>query len=762
MKNLIRFFTVPIVLFLAFSCGNQFLEESVQTSLEDVSTIFISPDWDAKDYVIFCQNVGNAKFKVTHTPDWLIISSSSGQFVNNVAALNCKAKVHSAFSEMGIYHSYITLSIEGKGNRVLPVTYITEGNPVIETENRLTMDYDNTYNTMFSLLTVRNTGKGILFWRVVEHPDWLKVYNNDELVDPTVSGIIIPQNATYTLRLECNPSILSENQSGKIVLVSNDKNKPVVEIEVQIDQGNPVIETAKSLSIRYDGVPYGGWLSVKNIGNGILLWNISELPEWLSIEEISDNPFILPKNAEGTVYISYNPNFPFQENLSGKIVLASNDNNKPKVEVEIIMDWGNPSWGISCHELDFGRMETNVQFEIHNRGYGVLVWKLEDFPEWLTVSESNGIIMYNDHKTTLTFTCNRELMPNGINTVTIQLVTNDREKPSFPITVTARNSPTNSNNIVPIDGNITDAYFDRQTDILYLTTAQPNRFVAYDTKNRTIIRELSLNRAPTCFSISEDGKQAVIGHGGYISSVDMEKFSIKKTMEVNYYIFDIEWGVDNWVCYTPREDMFYDLQWINLDTEEIFDTPYSGLRGGTLVKKIPNQNYIVASVSGSSPSGIYIFDIETRTFVKHFHEDLLGYSPDGFWFSSDGNYLFCLLNLIYSTSSFFTSSNDVSPISKFSPAPYRIFWADHNPASRSVWILSSTSSWFWDDEEREIIQYEDTNYTRKSTWYYDDTHNGRHVCAHYIFANQAGTELVVIRNATSGDFMWSLEFIPVE
>jgi hypothetical protein len=35
---------------------------------------------------------------------------------------------------------------------------------------------------------------------------------------------------------------------------------------------------------------------------------------------------------------------------------------------------------------------------------------------------------------------------------------------------------------IGIEGKITDAWIDKQTDLLYLATAQPNRFVAYDTK----------------------------------------------------------------------------------------------------------------------------------------------------------------------------------------------------------------------------------------------------------------------------------------
>ena len=98
----------------------------------------------------------------------------------------------------------------------------------------------------------------------------------------------------------------------------------------------------------------------------------------------------------------------------------------------------------------------------------------------------------------------------------------------------------NPDMVKSIEGNITDAYLDQQTDILYFTTGQPNRFVAYDISAKTIIRELSLSHAPSCFSMLEDGSKALIGHSGYITCVDMNSFSVIKTIEVNYNIYDIE------------------------------------------------------------------------------------------------------------------------------------------------------------------------------------------------------------------------------
>jgi hypothetical protein len=655
MKNLIQYIIITIGLLLAFSCSNDFLTKEPELASLESSTIIISPAWTEGDYSIYCQGVGNAKFTVAHAPSWLTVSPLSGQFINGIATLNCKANAFCDFTEIGIYNAFLTLSVEGKGNIAIPIVYIVEGNPIIETASRLTVKYDS--------------------------------FNSE--------------------------------------------------------------------------------LSVKNTGRGILIWNIAELPKWLSLNYSGSNnrsPNLLPQGGEASMYLSYNSDILFQENLSGKIVIVCNDKNKPQVEVEVQMDWGNPLFQYDGYNImNFERTETIRLFEFSNQGKGLLVWKIEECPEWLSVSKTSGsLVPYSQER--LTLTCIRNLIPPGLSTAIIYLKTNDKNTPSYPITVITRNNVANPDNVKEITGNITDAYLDRQSDILYLTTNQPNRFLAYDIKNKTLVHELSLNYAPACFSLSEDRRKAVVGHSGYVTSVDIVNFSVTKTLEVNYNLFDIEWGAGSWYCYTPGEEVqHYYLQWKNLDTGEIYDARREdvwgngSLYGRTLIKKIPRQDYIVASKLATTPTGITVFDFQNRNPVRYFHEDI-----GNFWFSSDGNYLFSSRNQIYRTSLFFTTSDLlIPPIGKFSPAPVRIHWIDHHAVSHSVWVLSSSSD-YYDDKQREIIQYDDNDFIRKTTsYYYDDYYNDRPVLAHYVFANNAGTELIVIRNATDGGALWSLEFMPI-
>lgn len=237
MKYIIQYISISIVFLLVFSCNDDFLtkESSSEPYLGESSPIFISPDWTAKDYSINGWNTGNARFTVTHVPSWLKISSLSGQFTNNNASLNCKANYYSLFPEIGFYSTYIFLSIENQGRLVVPVVYMVEGTPVIEVPSRLTIDENNEVR-----LPIKNTGNGILTWSVLELPEWLSIKENyGVILYASIPVSALHPNGEAFIILTLNNITPSENLTGKIVLTTNDKNNPEIEIEVQMDYATP-------------------------------------------------------------------------------------------------------------------------------------------------------------------------------------------------------------------------------------------------------------------------------------------------------------------------------------------------------------------------------------------------------------------------------------------------------------------------------------------------------------------------------------------
>ncbi|MCL1933916.1 MAG: hypothetical protein FWF53_08935 [Candidatus Azobacteroides sp.] len=657
MKNLIQYISIGFLCFIAFSCSNDFLKDGSDLSINADMTIYIAPEWGAADYSVHVPMAGNAKFSVIQSPDWLQVNTPSGQFTNDYASINCSASTCKDYSEIGIYNASIILEIEGKGKSLVPISYITEGNPVIETAANVELRYDSySSSNGHAALVIRNTGEGILLWGISEKPEWITIN--------FPGGTMIPDHTLY----------------------------------------------------------------------------------------------LLPQQSDITLELSYNNTSIPTSDLQGKIIIASNDKNHSETEVNVSFNMGNPSLYCNTNQLDFGRTETGQSLWFSNYGSGLLTWEIDSCPEWLSVSKTSGALTpYSDQY--LTFTCNRSLVPNGQQPVTIYLKTNDKDNPSYAITVTIINYAANPENIRAINGTVTDAWADKNNNILYIATSQPNRLLAYNMKTKTIDKELTLSKAPTCFSVSEDGHKAIVGHSGLISSVNMDNFSVTKTLEVNYNIFDIEWGSGNWCCYTGPGDLQWSrLYWINLDTNETSNLSAS-LYGGSILRKIPGQNYIVASEINLS-NGVHIYNSNSREEEYDFFTYF-----GNFWFSETGTYLFSEKN-IYRTSQLFSTpeySDDLPPIGNFSPVPYQTYWIDHSAASHSVWVLSRASDYYF-DTQREIRQYEDNDYTQVNTYYYDDYYNGYLTQAQYVFANGTGDEVIVIKNIVSDNNDrndWSIEHIPV-
>jgi len=658
MKSLIQYILAAALCVVVFSCSNHFLNEEPDFSTSAIGGVYLSPQWESTDYSVYVPNAGNAKFSVIKTPDWLQVNTSSGQFRDDYALINCSVSARNDFSAMGVYNDVLVLDMEGSGKCVVSVSYISEGNPAIQTDANLTLQYDYYSSNTRTSLSIGNAGDGLLLWQITEKPDWITIH--------LPSGTPLPDHTT---------------------------------------------------------------------------------------------PYPIPQYGGITLDVLYNRDSVPSTNMQGKIVIKSNDKNNSETAVTVIFNSGTPSLYCNFDHLDFGRTETTQTASFYNQGNGLLRWRIDSIPEWLSVSTGSGVLSPYSQQD-LTFTCNRGRipMPNGQLSLTIYLITNDPNYPSYPITVTATNYTANPDNIRAIPGIVTDAWADRAADMLYLTTTQPNRFLAYNMKAKTVDREVDLSKAPICFSVSEDGHKAVIGHGGLISVVDMDHFSLSKTIETDNIINTIEWGSGSWCCYPMDEGGYgsYHLLWRNIDTGELYDSNYSNLNYETILKKVPHQDYIIAAAKYYAT----VFSTQTRESIQEIYQ-----SFDNLWFSSNGYYVFSPHNQIFRTSSFLSPHDTyASPIGSFSPMPTQTFWIDPNADSHSVWILSQAAD-SYDISHREILQYEDNDYTFVKKYFYDESYNGNAVRAEYIFANSTGNEVIAVKNAISsyGEQLndWLIEHIPV-
>ena len=658
-----HFFKIIIILsaiIAFFSCSDEFINEKLDISGVASSAIIISPDWDASDYQFKCKGVDNADFTVDSKPDWLILDSNSGKFTDSIATIYGSANPEPRFSKTGFYVDQMLINTAGK-KYAIPLYYIIEGNPSVQVNQTFEINYKN--------------------------------YNNQ--------------------------------------------------------------------------------LQISNSGDGILLWDIVSMPYWLTVNMSQFNlmSVILGKGASATLPLTFDIQAAVQNNLKGTIVLKTNDKNNPLVEIAVSANTGTPSLLFLNEQLDFGSSETTKTTGIYNQGNGLLIWSFEGLPEWLSVSTANGVVMPYSSTNDVSFTCNRSNLQPGLNSATFYLKSNDPNKSSVAIKVSVR-VPGISANIKGIEGNIVDATFDKSTNTMYYVTGQPNKLVAYDVTAKTVLHEVNLSKAPTCLAMDEDFKQALVGHGGSISTINLTSFSVSKTYELNSTVYDVEWAKDSWFCYTIADSYSSNLLWINSKTGETYETPQTPTNyslGTADLKKIPNQSYIIASRKNVSPTGIFVFDLDTKALKSYAHTSIG--NP---WFFKQGELMITGFSAIVRTSAVIAASgnqiNGPSSIGELKISEYAnaSWWIDYCAVNHSIWALFSYYSHTYSSPVKgTIYQFEDNDYTLVKTYTYDYMYQPNaqvaayEVEARYVFSNSSGTELSVLRKGANNT-TWSVEFIPIQ
>ena len=196
-----------------------------------------------------------------------------------------------------------------------------------------------------------------------------------------------------------------------------------------VDEGNPVIEILGGISIEHNYV--GAYLTIRNKGNGVLIWNILKCPEWLQIWTTTDT---LLQQTESRVYMAmiFNSGSPLIDNPEGQIVIESNDKNHPVSIIPVRYDTGSPVSWCEPDELNFELTDTIEIIGIKGEG-GILLWEFIECPEWIFLSQVKGSSGHN----IIQVRCDRENLPDGETSGVIILKTSDKNHPiyTFPVNV---------------------------------------------------------------------------------------------------------------------------------------------------------------------------------------------------------------------------------------------------------------------------------------------------------------------------------------
>jgi len=278
-----------------------------------------------------------------------------------------------------------------------------------------------------------------LKFKITEKPDWLILESNEGVFKNDTAWIKCSAKKVEAF------SKVGIYYDGMQIEDENGE-KYIVQV-AYVNEGNPKIEVPEEINFNnYD--TYNNYCNflIRNNADGILIWEIVECPEWLfftneiyypsSVSEVKSG-IIAPNDAYYLVFC-FRPTENMQQQMSGEIVIASNDKNNPRKVIKVDVDFGVISISIYNKTLNFDKNITNLDLEINTNvyPYGILTWEFIDLPKWLSCDRRIGYhINQWSYSFNIRFYVNRELLADGITTATIYLRSNYIDNPNIPITI---------------------------------------------------------------------------------------------------------------------------------------------------------------------------------------------------------------------------------------------------------------------------------------------------------------------------------------
>jgi len=420
---------------------------------------------------------------------------------------------------------------------------------------------------------------------------------------------------------------------------------------------------------------------------------------------------------------------------------------------------------ISTSTLDFGYFKQSLSFYIRNEGEARFSWNWDyNSNSFLEFDPSSGDLNVGD-SIEVNVTLNRT-----------ELVTQNYDLETF---VTNNFNQSKKLNIQIdhfiedkwlIDGDIIDAEYDRINDVIVIVSENPNELRVFDPSENSFT-SVPLNLPPSSISVRLDGNNAVVGHNGWFSFVNLSTMQLENSYAVTANVHDIILAPNNWVYVFPKEDQWERIRCINLSNGvEAQHNGYS-IYEQTKAKLHPSGNFIYGANTGLSPSDFEKYEIGNGTAQYLYDSPYHGDFPfDGdIWISEDGSRLFAKSRRVFNASSI--QSNDMTYNGEL-VGDGNVVALDYSTAANRVYAIFSSSR-YEEKPTNEIRTYETEFLAFKGTielssfLFPDGNNEGKFYESqgYFGFFNSDGTKYYVIVKAEEGsgaENEWAIATIDVE
>ena len=524
-------------------------------------------------------------------------------------------------------------------------------------------------------------------------------------------------------------------------------------------------------------------------------YTILQYPKWMQFDDFEG------KFGSENIELRFRLNIEYDHvgnQLNGIIIIDVD--NLGCIEINVSyqnignLDIGNPVIEISRQNIDFGKKLEEVDFEIRNVGDGDLQWNVVSYPEWITCPDYIhydywGGIIYGKGSVQTKAICTRANLEPGIYTGEIMIESNSQgankegNKPVVKISVSMEViEMVNPENIWPIEGTVTDSEFDKKHNLLFVATMWPNELLVFNIQQippsgESVLKQISLESAPRCLSLSENGDYLFVGIGGKLLQYNVPTMELVTSIELDFIPFDVVYGENDWCYLSP--DVNYNnnhVYCVNIKTGEIktpaFGSAFGYLSTKAYFTKTPGVPKILATSTSHSPSGVYLFDIsqpvpDEQSVVQFWHENYSAGRP--FWVSGNGDLVYTGDGSVLRNPAKRVTGDDLMPIDRL---PYNnIRWIDLSDVNNSLWGATRP-----DTDDSKIFRLNRSGYSQISSMQPSDhvttignVKNFYPTSAHYVFSNSTGTILFIVKNVNNRPFWshdyvnaWSIEYLEIK
>jgi hypothetical protein len=257
--------------------------------------------------------------------------------------------------------------------------------------------------------------------------------------------------------------------------------------------------------------------------------------------------------------------------------------------------------------------------------------------------------------------------------------------------------------LIVLTHDVVDAEYSRPLDRIVLISDDTSGLSILDPETGDEL-EVDLPVAPMSVSVSPNGLQAVVGHDGWVSVVDLVTATVSATWPSSAIGGDVIHGGNGYAYMIPQVDQWQYVRCVAIATGA--ETLGSGLmRAGSRGRRHPTQSAFYLADRDLSPS-----DIEKHSIAAGV-SDLLYDSPyhgdyamcGNLWFSEEGLRIFTACGNVFRAST--NQSVDMTYNGSLSDTDY-LGHLDHSSAAQLVAVLP-LNGWDEEDADTRIDLYDD-------------------------------------------------------